>query len=69
MEILQPRQVVVDHRVPLFIRQKRQDRQAALAHAQRHAAADVTGERTDRKRPFTAVQADRIEATARQQKQ
>ncbi|MNG22559.1 hypothetical protein D3C84_1070560 [compost metagenome] len=68
MEILEPRQVVLNHRVALLLRQKRQDRQAALPHTQRHATTDVASERADRKRPLAAVQADRIETTARQQK-
>jgi hypothetical protein len=39
----------------------------ALAHAQRHAPADVAGEAADRKRPFPAVQAQRVEAGAHEQ--
>ncbi|MNP06022.1 hypothetical protein D3C76_979890 [compost metagenome] len=69
VKVLQPRQVVADHLVPLLLRQEGQDRQAALPHAQRHAAADVAGKGTDRVRPFAAVQAHGIEPRARQQKQ
>ncbi|MNI94973.1 hypothetical protein D3C73_1531630 [compost metagenome] len=69
MKVLEPWQVVMDHRVALFFRQERQDRQAALADPQRYASADVTGKGANRKRPFTAVQADRIKPAARQQEQ
>ncbi len=69
MKIPQSRQVVANHRLPLILRQEGQDRQAALADAQRHATADITGKGADRKRPFAAVQADRIETAARQQEQ
>ncbi len=69
MKVLEAWQVVANHRLTLFLRQERQNRQAALPHAQRHAPTDIAGKRTDRIGPLAAVQADRIKAAAREQEQ
>ena len=66
-EVADARHVVAHHLVALGLGQVGQDRHRALAHAQRHAAADVAGEAADRERALPAVQAHRVEAGAHQQ--
>ncbi|MNL56204.1 hypothetical protein D3C87_1796800 [compost metagenome] len=66
--MVQARDVEADDFFAFGFRQAGQQHQAALAHAQRHAPADIAGMRTHRERAVHAVHADRVKAAAHQQK-